>query len=145
MSHPAIPRLVPHANEIQLDPETRSPIDVLRAQTDYWRELTGGEVIGDVERTLSTSDRVAYWFGFVVPALDDYRYRLFLVEHGLDFYPAWVRAGRDDDSPVEVADEAALCAHVAERFRAPTTVSIVRRLHALAREARPVDRAVVGG
>ena len=71
MSHPAIPRLVPHANEIQLDPETRSPIDVLRAQTDYWRELTGGEVIGDVERTLSTSDRVAYWYGFVVPALDE--------------------------------------------------------------------------
>lgn len=140
-----IPRLVPQANEINLDDDdARSPIDVLRAQTGYWSDLTNGEVRAEVERTVTTPDRVAYWFGFVVPALDGYRYRLFLVEHGLEFYPAWISSGRDDAHPVEVRDEEALFAELRARFSAEKTVSIVRRLHALATEARP-QRAAGGG
>lgn len=144
MTKQAIPRLVPQPNEIDLGSEARSPIDVLRAQTGYWSDLTNGEIVGDVERTVTTPDRVAYWFGFVVPVLDGYRYRLFLVEHGLTFYPAWISSDRGDPQPVEVHDEETLYAELRARFSAEKTMSIVRQLHALAMEARPQKKAASG-
>jgi hypothetical protein len=136
MTNQAIPRLVPQANEVNLGGDARSPIDVLRAQTEYWKELTNGEVLGEVERTITTPDRVAYWFGFVVPALDGYRYRLFLVEHGLEFYPVWVSSARGEQDAVEVSDEEALYAELRARFNAEKTLKIVRQLRALATETQ---------
>lgn len=144
MTKQAIPRLVPKANEVDLRGEVRSPIDVLRAQIAYWKELTNGEILAEVERTLTKPDRVAYWFGFVVPALEDYRYRLFLVEHGLDLYPLWISSGRDDTTPVEVLDEEALYAELRARFSSEATLRIVRQLHALAAEAQAGDAAAEG-
>lgn len=141
MSQPAIPRLVPHANEISLDAEARSPIDVLRTQTDYWGELTDGEVTAVVEDAVTTPGRIAYGFSFVVPAVHDYRYRLFLVEHGLEFYPAWIRLDRGEAHAVEVADEATLCVRLGEIFRSPDTLKALKSLRALALEARPTKRA----
>ncbi len=144
MSQSAIPRLVPHANEISLDAEVRSPIDVLRAQTGYWSELTSGEVTATVEATVTTPGRVAYGFSFVVPAVDDYRYRLFLVEHGLDLYPAWIREDRADAHSLEVGDEATLYARLGEIFRSQHTVKVLKSLRALALEARPKKSASGG-
>lgn len=136
MTKQAIPRLVPQANEVNLGDEARSPIDVLRAQTAYWQELTNGDVLGEVERTITTPNRVAYWFGFVVPALDGYRYRLFLVEHGLEFYPVWLSSERGEQNPIEVPDEEALYAELRTRFNSEKTLNIVRQLRALAAEAK---------
>ncbi len=64
-----------------------------------------------------------------------YRYRLFLVEHGLEFYPVWISSARDEN-PVEVGDEEALYAELRTRFSSEKTVGIVRQLHALARETQ---------
>jgi hypothetical protein len=136
MTKQAIPRLVPQPNEVNLGGEARSPIDVLRAQTAYWKELTNGEVLAEVERTITTPGRVAYWFGFVVPALDGYRYRLFLVEHGLEFYPVWLLSERGDQNPVEVRDEEALYDELRTRFRSERTLDVVRQLRALAAETQ---------
>ncbi len=136
MTKQAIPRLVPQPNEVNLGGEERSPVEVLRAQTGYWKELTNGEVIAEVERTVTTPDRVAYWFGFVVPSLDGYRYRLFLVEHGLEFYPARLLSERGDPNPVEVPDEEALYKELRTRFRSERTLDVVRQLRALAAESR---------
>jgi hypothetical protein len=141
MTKQAIPRLVPKANEVNLGGDARSPIDVLRAQTDYWKELTNGEVLAQVERTITTPDRIAYWFGFVVPALDGYRYRLFLVEHGLEFYPAWVSSERGDPHAVEVRDEEALYVELRARFNAERCLESVRQLRALAAEAHTTEAA----
>lgn len=145
MTKQPIPRLVPEADAFALGAKERSPIEVLRAQTDYWGEATGGLIVGEVERTVTAPDRVAYWFSFVVPALDDYRYRLFLVEHGLEFYPVWISSGRDDAQPVEVRDEEALFDELKTRFRAERTMRIVRQLRALAMEALPHTEAAGGG
>jgi hypothetical protein len=141
MTKQAIPRLVPLANEVTLGDDARSPIDVLRAQTGYWKDLTKGEILGEVERTITTPDRVAYWFGFVVPSLDGYRYRLFLVEHGLEFYPAWISSGREDAAPVEVSSEEALYAELRKRFSSEKTLRTVRQLHALAEETQAAKAA----
>lgn len=136
MTKQAIPRLVPQPNEVDLGGEVRSPIDVLRAQTAYWKDLTNGDVLAEVERTITTPDRIAYWFGFVVPTLDGYRYRLFLVEHGLEFYPAWISSERGDPKPIEVPDEEALYAELRTRFSSEKTLNIVRQLRALAAETQ---------
>ena len=136
MTKQAIPRLVPDAREIDLGADARSPIEVLRSQISYWKEATNGKVLGQVEGTTTEKDLFAYWFGFVVPAMNDYRYRLFLVEHGLDFYPAWISSGRDAADVVEVQDEEALFAELGKRFRAEETLRIVRQLSALAKESK---------
>lgn len=136
MTKQAIPRLVPQPNEVDLGGEVRSPIDVLRAQTAYWKDLTNGDVLAEVERTITTPDRIAYWFGFVVPTLDGYRYRLFLVEHGLEFYPAWISSERGDPKPIAVPDEEALYAELRTRFSSEKTLNIVRQLRALAAETQ---------
>jgi hypothetical protein len=136
MTKQAIPRLVPQPNEVDLGGEVRSPIDVLRAQTAYWKDLTNGDVLAEVERAITTPDRIAYWFGFVVPTLDGYRYRLFLVEHGLEFYPAWISSERGDPKPIEVPDEEALYAELRTRFSSEKTLNIVRQLRALAAETQ---------
>ena len=136
MTKQAIPRLVPQPNEVDLGGEVRSPIDVLRAQTAYWKDLTNGDVLAEVERAITTPDRIAYWFGFVVPTLDGYRYRLFLVEHGLEFYPAWLSSERGDPNPIEVPDEEALYAELRTRFSSEKTLNIVRQLRALAAETQ---------
>lgn len=136
MTKQAIPRLVPQPNEVDLGGEVRSPVDVLRAQTAYWKDLTNGDVLGEVERTITTPDRIAYWFGFVVPALDGYRYRLFLVEHGLEFYPARLSFERGDPNAIDVPDEEALYAELRTRFSSERTLNIVRQLRALAAETK---------
>lgn len=140
MTKQSIPRLVPNANELSLAAAERSPIEILRVQADHWRDGTGGEVAGQVERTITTPDRIAYWFGFVVPALDDYRYRLFLVEHGLEFYPVWISSDRDS-TRVELMNEDEFCNELRVRFADPKTLGIVRQLRALAMEAHPPQAA----
>lgn len=136
MKKQSIPRLVPNANELNLNTEERSPIDILRAQIDPWRDVTNGEVVGQVERTVTTPGQVAYWFGFVVPALDNYRYRLFLVEHGFDFYPVWISTDKGEQR-LELRNEEEFCSELRARFADPKTTSIVRQLLAIATEARP--------
>jgi len=136
MTKQAIPRLVPEASQLDLGADTRSPIDVLRAQLDYWKEATNGKVLGQVEATTSRTSVVAYWFGFVVPAMDNYRHRLLLVEHGLEFYPAWISSGPDETDQVQVENEEELFAELGKRFKSEETRRIVRQLSALAAEAR---------
>lgn len=136
MNKQAIPRLVPQSNEVDLGSEVRSPIDILRAQTSYWKDLTNGDVLGEVESTFTIPTRVAYWFGFVVPALNGYRYQLFMIEHALEFYPAWLSLERGDPNPIQVLNEEELYTALRTQFRSERTLNIVRKLRALVAEAQ---------
>lgn len=142
MAKQVIPNLVPPAHELKAAEDITSPIEVLKIQAKHWTEQTGGEVVGEVEPTTqSAPNRFAYWFGFVVPALNGYRYRLFLVEHGLEFYPLLIARKRGDGDAVEVEDEEQYYNELHKRFSAAETLAVVRKLRALVAENRAAAQA----
>lgn len=136
MSNRMIRDVVPPSQEIEAGEEQLSPASILRAQADTWTQRTHGEIVGEVEPARAASDKLAYWFSFVVPSLDGYRYRLFRVEHGVDFYPLRIAAGRMEDAPVVVHDEDQLYDELRRIFAESTTLNVVRQLRALAAEQR---------
>ena len=114
-----------------------SPAAILRAQAATWTERTNGEIVAEVEPAQVSSDKFVYWFSFVVPALDDYRYRLFRVEHGLELYPLRIAAGRTPESAIaDVDDEDALYNALGRIFAAPETLNVVRQLRSMIAEQR---------
>lgn len=74
-------------------PPTRPPLTILREQANLLGQQTQQIVEGEVRTTAlgAQSDPVfRHEFILRAPALDDYRYTLFDVEHGIEFYPLTV-------------------------------------------------------
>ncbi len=136
--------VVPPAGDINLEEESLSPATILRAQAATWTQRTNGEIIAEVEPARVSSDRLGYWFSFVVPALDGYRYRLFRLEHGIDLYPLRIAAGRTPDEATEVDDEEGLYEELQRIFTAPATLSAVRQLRSLVADQRAAHGAGQG-
>lgn len=128
--------VVPPADEIEAGDGPPSPATILRAQAERWTERTKGEIVAEVEPTRASSDKLVYWFSFVVPALDGYRHRLFRIEYGLDYYPVRISKGRMEHVPTEVPNEDELYAELQRLFTAPETLSIVRQLRSMVGEQR---------
>lgn len=73
------------------------PVALLRKQAALLGEKTGHAVEASIE-TGTRSGEFVHYFNLIVPALEDYRYELFRVRHGVDFYPLKVfdNAGSQD-------------------------------------------------
>jgi hypothetical protein len=72
----------------------RTPVTILREQA----RLLGDKTQHLIEAEVSTSARgrqFRHHFDLVVPGLDDYRFRLFEIWHGLEIYPVY--AGNDEE------------------------------------------------
>jgi hypothetical protein len=66
----------------------RAPVTILREQA----RLLGDKTQHLIEAEVNTSaggGEFRHHFDVIVPALDDYRYRLFAVWHGLEIYPVY--------------------------------------------------------
>jgi hypothetical protein len=135
-TRPPIRDVVPPAAEIDPREEALSPVTILRAQAETWTERTSGELVAEVEPAQTSADRLAYWFSFVAPALDNYRYRLFRVEHGIDLYPLRIANGRAAEEVAEVGDEDGLYDALQRIFAAPGTLNVVRQMRSLVAEQR---------
>jgi hypothetical protein len=135
--------VVPSVAEIDPRDEALSPpAGILRAQAAAWTERTNGEVVAEVEPARASSDdRIGYWFSFVAPALDNYRYRLFRVEHKADFYPLRIASSRASEDVAEVDDEDALYDALQRIFTAPATLNVVRQLRSMIAEQRAAGGA----
>jgi hypothetical protein len=133
--------VVPPVAEIDPRDEAPSPAAILRAQAATWTQRTNGEVIAEVEPARASSDRIGHWFSFVVPALDNYRYRLFRVEHGIELYPLRIASGRAAEEVTEVGDEDGLYDALQRIFTAPATLNVVRQLRSMIAEQRAAGGA----
>jgi hypothetical protein len=79
----------------------RTPLGILREQAALLGEKTNGVIEATVDTTVFLGE-FRHSFTLVVPALDDYRYALFSVRHGIDLYPVDVsfptaRLGSEDE------------------------------------------------
>ena len=64
----------------------RTPVAILREQASLLGTKTENLIEAAVETGISQG-RFQYRFNLVVPALDNYTYQLFRIEHGIDLYP----------------------------------------------------------
>lgn len=78
-----IPDLWPELEQSQVVP----PIAILREQAAALGRKTNYLLEGRVETITVSGDRFAHSFYVVAPALGDYTYKLFTIEHGPDQYP----------------------------------------------------------
>jgi len=112
-------------------PEVVAPVTILREQAAMLGKKTNGLVLASVRTTTRDSltrdektglraltrpghdagngnEGFIHSFQLVVPALEDYTYTLFRVEHGIEFYPAEFhqpgRMGQRADSEEEFID-----------------------------------------
>ncbi len=65
----------------------RSPVVILREQASFLGNLTGNQVIGDVVKAENVDNTFRYNFYLRAPALGDYRYLLFVIQHDVGLYP----------------------------------------------------------
>jgi len=66
-----------------------TPVSLLRTQANLLGERTRGMLVGEV-KTWTTGDTIHHALDVVVPALDDYKYRLLKVHHPAMLYPVFV-------------------------------------------------------
>jgi hypothetical protein len=90
----------------------RTPLSIMREQAALLGQKTHNLVEARVETDVDYSRLFKHRFLLVVPALNDYEYQLFRVEHSIDLYPvevqgAEIRSGygesilRNEDAFVE--------------------------------------------
>lgn len=68
-------------------PALRTPVSILREQASLLGDKTDHLVEADVVARPSQNNRFAHSFQLIAPALNQYRYSLFEVTHGIELYP----------------------------------------------------------
>jgi len=105
----------------------RTPVSILREQASLLGAKTNHVIEGKVESYVS-ENKFYHSFKFVVPALDNYSYELFLISHGFNPYPVRPRA----DLASDLQDEGAFLNWLARKLSASETKSIIGNLLAQA-------------
>jgi hypothetical protein len=65
----------------------RTPVAILKEQAAVLGQKTRNVVEARVETSLTYNSHFVHSFSLVVPALDNYEYQLFKVQHAIDLYP----------------------------------------------------------
>jgi hypothetical protein len=121
--------------------EVLAPVTILKHQASLLGERTKNLVEGSVtqrKRQFSDDTGFTYDFYLVAPALDFYRYRLFSISHGVDFYPLSIQdSGVFDpdgrESKLKVNDEDEFIHALAKIFSSEKTKGIISSLIAQSR------------
>lgn len=121
--------------------EFKAPVAILREQATLLGQKTRNLVEGRV-REVASSDQVPgiynYAFEFLSPALANYTYRLFYMQHGVEIYPVNLYSLGEDilaelkvnpkSNGVRVDDEAALLKALQAIFNTRKTRAIIQSL-----------------
>ena len=85
----SIPNLWP--DDIAVSNDLKTPVTILRQQATLLGEKTQNLVVAEVSTTVEElsagGNRFMHRFNVVAPALGNYRFCIFRVEHTIDFYP----------------------------------------------------------
>ena len=67
--------------------EIETPLEILRKQASLLSSKTGNLLVGNVGKTTTAGGNFFLSLYLVAPALDNYRYKLLSVQHGINLYP----------------------------------------------------------
>lgn len=107
----------------------QTPLAILKQEAALLGQKTGQLVTAEVV-TQAQQDSFIHSFFLIAPALDNYRYQLFRIQHGVSFYPMTVFLGGARDS---VTSESQFLESLRAILSSPTTKNIVQSLIAQAK------------
>ncbi len=101
-----------------------TPSVILKVQASNLASKTGGVVLGEV---LSSTDgeHINITFYLVAPALNQYKYKLFLISHGFSYYPLTIFVS-SRPGPIVVRNEAEFLERLREIFQSEETTRAIR-------------------
>lgn len=103
----------------------RTPASILREQASLLGTKTKYMIEGQVGTQISGGTFI-HSFNLVVPALENYSYKLFSVYHGINIYPVHVGL------PTDLEDEDAFVKWLGQKLSSPETKNIIGNLLAQA-------------
>jgi hypothetical protein len=115
-----------------------TPADILREQAALLGPKTKNIVLADVEARPMKTGGFELLFFLRVPALDDYRFDLFTLTHGIDLYPI-----QSSDGDLQNEDE--LKSYIGKKLSDEKTVKIIRLLVSQAKHDGNGRRKGFGG
>lgn len=125
---------------------TRTPVSILREQAALLGQKTNNLVVArvstytvtgpvlDLRRPgqhvsdIESPGQFGYTLKLVAPALDNYTFRLFTIEHGMDLYPVKLRFGLAEQKEYEAASEEQFIAVLKEVLSSPETKRVIQTL-----------------
>lgn len=118
--------------EFAIEP-TKSPKSLLKEQAGYLMQKTNNVLSAEVE-TSQSQGKIIHHFYVVAPAMDNYRYKIFSVSHGVIYYPLAIE-WEDYKSPWEgimsghqAKDQEEFLVILSQIFNDPNTVRIISSL-----------------
>jgi hypothetical protein len=86
------------------EPDSQAPVSILREQARFLGQKTQNKVEGEVHTSSGNHHlgEFQHHFFLVAPPLDHYRYRLFSVYQGIDFYPLHIVVNDGDKMGTEL-------------------------------------------
>lgn len=81
--------------------QVRTPLAILKEQAALLGAKTNRLVEAMVDTSTTGHGEFEHRFILIVPALDDYRYQLFTIYHGIELYPVRVMEFENDDPETE--------------------------------------------
>src|SRR4051812_20566411 len=111
--------------EIDLEPYTTTPIDILKQQALQLGKITNNIVLGGIE-TLRSAPKFRFAFNLVAPALEGYTYSLFWVEQGLDPYPVEITIENERNGIFH--EESTFKEGLRQELSSPRTHNLIRSL-----------------
>lgn len=122
--------------------KVKGPVTILKEQATFLGQRTKNVVTAEVVRRVSI-DTVKFAFYIVGPAIHNYRWRLFTMSYGAEFYPLDLEIDpvvlqelRHVETPLDATDMCAasradFLAILREVFAANRTLSVIRAILAL--------------
>ena len=85
--------------------ELKAPVTILKEQASLLGKKTSNLVEAEVVQYSSpTPGKFDYTFYIVAPVLDNYKYKLFTISHGIDSYPVTIYVGEDMQAEIDLAE-----------------------------------------
>lgn len=116
-----------------------APVSILKEQASLLGERTKNLIEGSVSPSfrdlglILRKDRFSYDFDVVAPALNGYRYRLFNISHGVEFYPLTIDSAALNSPPFNVNNEEEFLKAIEAIFSSEKTKGIISSLIAQSR------------
>lgn len=113
-----------------------APVTILKDQASVLGQRTKNLVEGRVTQSNEPfhEDNFTYRFDLVAPALNNYRYRLFSISHGVEFYPLIItNSAAFNGDEVEVPNEEEFLNALGNIFSSEKTRRVITSLIAQSR------------
>jgi hypothetical protein len=114
--------------DLGLEELIRTPVDILKEQANLLSTLTKGILFGDIKINKGTAGEIYLEMSIVAPAMDNYRFNVLDIKHGLELYPAIVVQPNSNEKRIECQNEEELTAALGDILGSERVRRVIRSL-----------------